>query len=65
VGSVATDAVAHARQLPGMSAMQELVSILSFDCDQKADLMSMAVNTSRIPLSYSGHLDTVEDVIWV
>ncbi|KAH7024532.1 uncharacterized protein B0I36DRAFT_331589 [Microdochium trichocladiopsis] len=50
---------------PDCSAMQHLVSILSFGCSFKGDLMSIALNTSSIPLVFRGSVDTVEDVIWM
>ncbi|KAK4038626.1 hypothetical protein C8A01DRAFT_37395 [Parachaetomium inaequale] len=50
---------------PNASAMQHLVSLLSFGCFKKGDLMSIALNTAGIPLSYAGEdIQCVEDVIW-
>jgi hypothetical protein len=31
---------------------------------KKGDLISIALNTSNIPLYYDGHLSTLEDVVW-
>jgi hypothetical protein len=40
--------------------MQQLVSILSFGCQEKGDLVSIALNTWELPLNYDGKLDAVE-----
>ncbi|KAK4215474.1 heterokaryon incompatibility protein-domain-containing protein [Rhypophila decipiens] len=50
---------------PGGSAMQHVSSILAFGCFKKGDLMSIALNTAGIPLSFSGDVSGVEDVIWM
>ncbi|KAK3897916.1 heterokaryon incompatibility protein-domain-containing protein [Staphylotrichum tortipilum] len=48
-----------------VSSMQHLVNILSFGCMLKGDLMSIALNTAGIPLSFCGNeATTVEEVIW-
>ncbi len=56
---------------PHVSAMQHLVSILPFACLEKGDLMSIALNTAGIPLSYDhrgaeckAKPTSVEEVIW-
>ncbi|CAG9981308.1 unnamed protein product [Clonostachys byssicola] len=50
--------------LSDISMMQHLVSILSFQCCHKQDLIAIALNTSGIPLSFTGNLSAVEDIIW-
>jgi hypothetical protein len=50
--------------LSDISIIQHLVSILSFQCGHKQDLISIALNTSGIPLSFIGSLSAVEDIIW-
>ncbi|KAB5542785.1 heterokaryon incompatibility protein-domain-containing protein, partial [Coniochaeta sp. 2T2.1] len=45
------------------SPMQHLVSILSFGCKFKGDLVSIALNTWELPLLYDGVISTVEDAI--
>ncbi|KAL2135132.1 hypothetical protein VTI74DRAFT_9725 [Chaetomium olivicolor] len=57
------------RLMPDMgntdSAMQHLVSILSFGCLLKRDLISIALNTAGIPLYFDGEdIQSVEDAIW-
>lgn len=48
-----------------VSAMQHLVSILSFGCVKKRDLLSIALNTAGIPLCFDGeNIQFVEEVIW-
>lgn len=49
------------------SLMQHLASILPFGCFKKGDLISIALNTSGLPLFFRGHgeINTEEDVIWV
>jgi Heterokaryon incompatibility protein (HET) len=47
------------------SLMQSLDGITSLGCLKKEDMVSIALNTARIPLFYTGHLNTCEDVIWV
>ncbi|VUC24119.1 unnamed protein product [Clonostachys rosea] len=51
--------------LSDVSIMQHLIKILSFQCCHKQDLISIALNTSGIPLSFIGNLSTVEDIIWI
>ncbi|KAK4153782.1 heterokaryon incompatibility protein-domain-containing protein [Chaetomidium leptoderma] len=49
----------------GVSAMQHLVSIMSFGCFKKGDLMSIALNTAGIPLYFDGEdMSYVEEVVW-
>ena len=50
---------------PDDSAMQHVVNIMRFGCFMKGDLMSIALNTSGIPLYFSGNVSTVEDVVWI
>jgi hypothetical protein len=50
---------------PGLSSMQHLVNVLSSRCSRKSDLISIALNTSRIPFYHEGDVTTVEDVIWI
>jgi hypothetical protein len=48
-----------------VSAMQHLVSVLSFGCFKKGDLISIALNTAGIPLYFDGEdVQCVEEVIW-
>src|SRR6266480_72945 len=47
------------------SLMQCLEGITSLGCLKKEDMVSIALNVARLPLFYSGHLNTCEDVIWV
>ncbi|OIW27110.1 hypothetical protein CONLIGDRAFT_672521 [Coniochaeta ligniaria NRRL 30616] len=47
------------------SPMQHLVSVLSFGCQKKGDLVSIALNTWEIPLLYDGEINTVEHAILV
>ncbi|KAJ4286359.1 hypothetical protein N0V88_008065 [Collariella sp. IMI 366227] len=47
------------------SALQHLVSILAFGCFLKRDLISIALNTGGIPLSFDGEdIQCVEEAIW-
>ncbi|KAH7010905.1 uncharacterized protein B0I36DRAFT_389804 [Microdochium trichocladiopsis] len=55
----------HPERGAACSAMQHLVSIMSFGCTFKGDLMSIALNTSSIPLVFRGSAECVEDVIWM
>jgi hypothetical protein len=54
-----------AMKSPDLSSMQHLINILSSRCSKKGDLISIALNTSSIPLYYEGDVTTVEDVIWI
>jgi hypothetical protein len=47
------------------SPMQHIVSILSFDCFKRGDLVSIALNTRELPLIYDGSLHSVEQAIVV
>jgi hypothetical protein len=49
----------------GMSLMQYLDGITSLGCFKKEDMVSIVLNVARLPLFYSGHLNTCEDVIWL
>ncbi|KAK4135995.1 hypothetical protein BT67DRAFT_229024 [Trichocladium antarcticum] len=50
---------------PDESALQHLVSVLSFGCFKKGDLMSIALNTAGIPLYFGGQdVQSVEEIIW-
>lgn len=49
----------------GLSLMQYLDGITSLGCLKKEDMVSMILNMARLPLFYSGHLNTCEDVVWV
>ncbi|KAM7196279.1 Heterokaryon incompatibility protein (HET) domain containing protein [Naviculisporaceae sp. PSN 640] len=53
------------RHEPEGSAMQHLIHVLSSGCLKKGDLMSIALNTSGIPLAFVGELSAVEDVMWI
>jgi hypothetical protein len=48
-----------------ISLMQYLEGIVSLGCLKKEDMVSIALNTARLPLVYSGHLNTSEEVIWI
>ncbi|KAK4164737.1 hypothetical protein QBC43DRAFT_46382 [Cladorrhinum sp. PSN259] len=52
---------------PGeVSALQHLLSVISFGCFKKADLMSIALNTAGIPLFFDGEdVHSVADVKWM
>jgi hypothetical protein len=54
-----------AMKSPDLSPMQRLVNVLSSRCSRKGDLISIALNTSSIPLYYDGDVTTVEDVVWI
>ncbi|KAH8901810.1 hypothetical protein BR93DRAFT_973219 [Coniochaeta sp. PMI_546] len=47
------------------SPMQHLVSILPFGCQNKGDLVSIALNTWKTPLLYDGEIHTIEHAIVV
>ncbi|KAK4446954.1 hypothetical protein QBC34DRAFT_355891 [Podospora aff. communis PSN243] len=49
------------------SAMEHLASVIQFGCLHKGDLISIALNTSGIPLIFSGqhNVKTDEDTIWL
>ncbi|KAK5653812.1 hypothetical protein OQA88_7970 [Cercophora sp. LCS_1] len=49
------------------SPMEHLASIMDFGCLYKGDLISIALNTSGIPLVFNGQKDveTEEDAIWL
>lgn len=47
------------------SPMQHIVSILSFGCFKRGDLVSIALNTWELPLIYDGELHSVEQAIVV
>jgi hypothetical protein len=49
----------------GVSALQHLIDILSFGCFKTRDLLSIALNTAEIPLTFDGEdIQCVEEVIW-
>ncbi|KAK3320284.1 heterokaryon incompatibility protein-domain-containing protein, partial [Cercophora scortea] len=48
-----------------VSAMQHLVSIVSFGCFNKGDLISIALNTAQIPLFFRGDVEFEDDVLWI
>ncbi|KAK4466233.1 heterokaryon incompatibility protein-domain-containing protein [Cladorrhinum samala] len=52
------------RNESSVSALQQLASIQSFGCTMKEDLISIALNTAGIPISFKQKLQSVEDVIW-
>ena len=54
-----------AQRSPNESAMQHLVSILSFGCFYQGDLMSIALNTSNIHLSFVGDVVAMDEIIWI
>jgi hypothetical protein len=45
--------------------MQYLESIVRLDCSKKEDMVSIALNTARLPLVDSGHVNTGEEVTWI
>lgn len=47
------------------SPMQHLMSILKFGCFKQGDLMSIALNTSGVPLAFTGDDTPLRDVIWM
>ncbi|KFY47142.1 hypothetical protein V495_02079 [Pseudogymnoascus sp. VKM F-4514 (FW-929)] len=48
-----------------VSPLQHLVSILSFGCVNNGDLLSIALNTAKIPVNFDGQdIQYVEEVIW-
>ena len=47
------------------SPMQHLVSVLSFGCLKKGDLVSIALNTWELPLIYDGELHSAEQAVAV
>ncbi|KAM7186695.1 hypothetical protein V8F33_011682 [Rhypophila sp. PSN 637] len=55
----------HGAEEPGGTAMQHVANIIGFGCLKKGDLMSIALNTAGIPLSFNGEVSGVEDVIWM
>jgi hypothetical protein len=48
-----------------ISLMEYLEGIVSLCCSEKKDMVSIALNTARLPLVYNGHLNTCEEVIWI
>jgi hypothetical protein len=48
-----------------VSLMQHLHGITSLGCLKKGDMVSITLNAAHLPLFYSGHLETREDVTWV
>lgn len=50
---------------PAVSAMQHFLSIMNLGCSMKEDLVSIALNTSAIPLVFRGSLATMEDALWI
>jgi hypothetical protein len=50
---------------PDTSPMQYLVSITTFNCENEEDLVSIALNTSGIPLFFQGSLGAKEDIFWI
>jgi hypothetical protein len=55
----------HGGPEPNSSSMQHVVSLLTFGCLKKGDLMSIALNTSGLPLYFKGDASTLEEVIWI
>ncbi|KAK3988742.1 heterokaryon incompatibility protein-domain-containing protein [Cladorrhinum sp. PSN332] len=50
----------------GVSPLQHLISVVSFGCFRKGDLMSIALNTAGIPLFFDGEeVHSVEDIKWM
>ena len=54
-----------AQRDPNESAMQHLVSILSFGCFFQGDLLSIALNTSNVPLCLVGNVTAMDEIIWI
>lgn len=48
-----------------MSSMQHICNIVSSGCLKSGDLISIALNTSSIPLVFTGTTTSVEEVIWI
>lgn len=58
------------RALPGevtafSSALQHLFDILPSACSVRGDLMSIALNTAGIPVTFVGKADSVEEIMWI
>ncbi|KAK0744777.1 heterokaryon incompatibility protein-domain-containing protein, partial [Apiosordaria backusii] len=58
------------RLLPGAnsneSLLQHMISVFSFGCLMKGDLVCIALNTAAIPLFYDGKdICSIEEVIWM
>jgi hypothetical protein len=50
---------------PDLSSMEHLVNVPSSGCSRKGDLISIALNTSGIPIYYEGNVAVMGDVIWI
>lgn len=50
---------------PDVSIMQQILSISNFTCGEQGDLLSIALNTCGIPLSFRGSLKAKEDIFWI
>ena len=48
-----------------ISLMQYQEGLVRLGCTKKEDMVSIALNTARLPLVYSGHLNTCDEVIWI
>lgn len=48
-----------------LSLIQYLEIIVRLNCSKKEDMVSIALNTARLPLFYSGHANIDEKVIWI
>jgi hypothetical protein len=48
-----------------LSAMQHIANIAASGCFHRRDLLSIALNTMGTPLVYTGHVESLEDVIWI
>lgn len=48
-----------------ISLMQYLESIIRLNCSKKGDMVSIALNTARLPLVYSSYANTIKEVIWI
>src|SRR5204863_7042415 len=50
---------------PDISIMQQMLTISTFKCKEQGDLLSIALNTGGIPLSFRGSLKANEDIFWI
>ena len=50
---------------PDISIMQQMLSISNFECQEHRDILSIALNTCGIPLSFRDSLKAKEDIFWI
>ena len=50
---------------PKSSLVKHLAGLAPFRCLKREDLLSIALNTSNLPLLFHGKLDAYEDIYWI